>query len=118
MIEIKDNLSKMAENVRIKIRKELQGKTVSLMSDICTKNNRSIFAISAQFIVCGKVQIRSLVLFESDKAYTAIYLANVLRDCLAKYGIEKWQFSCMTTDNGKNVKKWYAILTNWLLRIQ
>lgn len=105
MIEIKEHLSKMAANCRIKIRNELRGKTLALMADICTKNNRSMFGVSAQFICSGKVQIRSLGLFELDQAHTGEYLANVLCDILAKYGIEKWQVICMTTDNGKNMKK-------------
>lgn len=104
-VEIKEYLSKMAENVRIVIKKELKMKPISLMADICTKNNRSMFGLSAQFIVDGKVQIRSLGLIELDKAHTGVYLANVLRDCLAKYEIDKWQVQCMTTDNGKNMKK-------------
>lgn len=105
LTEVKDHLSKMAENVRIRIRQELQGKAICLMADICTKNSRSIFGISAQFIVSGKVQVRSLGLFELDKNHTGVYLAQVLNDCMVKFGIEKWQVFCITTDNGKNVKK-------------
>lgn len=103
--EIKEHLSKMAGKVRTKIRKELRGKNISLMADICTKNNRSIFAISVQFIVCGKVQIRSLGLIELHESHTGEYLAEVLSDCLALFGIERKQVFCMTTDNGKNVIK-------------
>lgn len=95
--EIKEHLTKMAENVRIKI--------ISLMADIGTKNNRSMFGVSAQFVVFGKVHIRSLGLFELDQSHTGVYLANVLRDCLSMYGIEKWQTFCITTDNGKNILK-------------
>lgn len=105
LTEVKNHLSIMAENVRIRIRQELKGKPISLMADICTKNNRSIFAISAQFIVSGKITIRSLGLFELNRAHTGAYLANILNDCLENFGIEKWQVVCITTDNGKNVKK-------------
>lgn len=103
--DVKKHLAKMAENVRTKIRQELNGKIMCIMVDICTKNNRSIYGISAQFIFEGNLKIRCLGMIELEESHTGEYLAGVLVERLAKFGIEKWQILCITTDNGKNVVK-------------
>lgn len=103
MPEIKQQLKKMAEQVRDKIRNELKGKIICAMLDICTKNKRSIMGLSVQFIHNEKVTIRSLGMIELREPHTGKYLAKVLHARLAEYGIAKWQVLCITTDNGANV---------------
>lgn len=103
MPEIKQQLKKMADQVRDIIRNELKRKIICVMLDICTKNKRSILGVSVQFIQNGKVTIRSLGMIELREPHTGKYLAKVLCDRLTEYGIQKWQVLCITTDNGANV---------------
>lgn len=103
--EIKSHLACMAEAVRETIRKALKNKVMSVMADIATKNNRSIFGISAQLIVDGKLKIYSLGMVELLKSHTGIHLAKVLYDTLVNFGIERWQILSITTDNGRNIVK-------------
>lgn len=106
MPEVKQHLKTMAGEVRNEIRRELDGRFVCIMVDLCSKNHRkSIMGISAQFIKDSKVTIRSLGMLLMKRSHTSEYLCEVLRNCLADFGIEKWQVLCITTDNGANVVK-------------
>lgn len=56
----------MGESVRDKIKQEVSGRALSLMLDIGTKNRRSIFGISVQYIIMnGKLRIRSIEFVQS-----------------------------------------------------
>lgn len=103
--EVKNCLKKVAGKVRAKIRRELSHKMVSVTVDIGTRNNRSVFGVSVQFIVGKKLVVRSLGLIELGQRHTGKYLAKVLFDRLKEYGITKRQVISITTDNGKNVVK-------------
>lgn len=102
---VKNHLNEMADAVRDKIKQEVCGRALSLMIDIGTKNHRSIFGISVQYIVNGKLKIRSLGMTELLKSHTAKYLADVVQDRLKLYGIDLRQILTITTDNGANVLK-------------
>lgn len=103
--EVKEWLKKVAGKVRAKIRSEVTKKMVSVMVDIGTKNKRSVFGVTIQFIVGKKLVVRSLGLIELQERHTGKYLSKVLFDRLKEYGIEKRQVISITTDNGKNVVK-------------
>lgn len=103
--QIKQYIHDIAEKVRKKIEFEVKNKMLSILVDITTRNGRSIFGISVQFIVEKKVIVRSLGLIELTKSHTGIYLSRILLQQLKKFGIEKRQIICITTDNGKNVVK-------------
>lgn len=103
--EVKKHLNIMAQSAREKIKREVCGRALSLMMDIGTKNHRSIFGISLQYITNGKLRIRSIGMIELTKSHTAIYLADVVQERLKLYGIDLRQILTMTTDNGANVLK-------------
>lgn len=112
--DVKKHLNEMAECVREKIKQETCGRALSLMMDIGTKNRRSIFGVSLQYISNGKLRIRSIAMKELLKAHTAEYLANVVQERLRLYGIDLRQILTITTDNGANVLKMIKDIDNIL----
>lgn len=105
LFEVKEHLSVMAEEVRTKIKKEVEGRVMSLMVDIGTKNKRSVLAISIQYNINGKLKIRSLGMIELKASHTGKYLADIIIERLKRFKIDKRQILTITTDNGKNVLK-------------
>lgn len=103
--QVKQKLHEMAVKVRDKIKNEVSGRALSLLVDIVTKQKRSIFGVSIQFIKAGKVRVRSIGMIELEESHTGIYLANVICDRLKWYGIDLKQILTVTTDNGANVLK-------------
>lgn len=103
--EVKKHLHKMALAVIAEIGEEVKDRCLSLMVDIATRNNRSIFGASIQFIKDGELKIRSIGMIELNKSHTAIYLADVVSERLEVFGINLKQIITITTDNGSNVKK-------------
>lgn len=70
LLEIKEYLKTTAEKVRAKIRSELTKKLISVMVDIGTRNGRSVFGITIQFIVGNKLVVRSVGLIELEKRHS------------------------------------------------
>lgn len=103
--EVKKELSEMACRVRDKIKEEVHRRALALLIDIGTKNRRSIFAISIQYTVNGRLRTRSIGMIELQQSNTGKYLAGVIRDQLTLFGIDVRQILTITTDNGKNVLK-------------
>lgn len=102
---VKEHLSKMAKNVREKIKAEVKDRPLSLLVDIGTKNKRSILGVSLQYLLVGEVKVRSIGFIELLDRHTGIYLANVIIKRLEELNIKLIQIFSMTTDNGKNVLK-------------
>lgn len=103
--EVKEHLSETANRVRQKIRDEVRGRALALLVDIGTKNRRSIFSISLQYCVNGKVRVRSIGMIELLSSHTAVYLAEIISAQLKIYEIDLRQILTITTDNGSNVLK-------------
>lgn len=105
MPEVKNKLHDMATKVRNKIKNEVQGKPISLLCDIVTKNRRSIFGISIQYIVNGKLRVRSIGMVELLESHTGTHLAAVVVARLKMYEIDLKHILTITTDNGSNILK-------------
>lgn len=103
--EVKQHLNEMAQNVRNKIRGEVRGRALSLLVDIVTKNHRSIFGASIQYIMNGKLKVRSIGVIELLQSHTAVYLAELVIGRLHNFGISLMHILSITTDNGANVLK-------------
>lgn len=86
----------MTEKVRGRIKNEVKGRS---------KQCRSIFGVSIQFVMNGKVGVRSLGMTELLDSRTGVHLAAVLCARLKDYGIDLKQILTVTTDNGANVLK-------------
>lgn len=103
--DVKKHLHEMAKKARKKICESVRDREVSAMIDIVTKNSRSILGVSVQFLIGAQLKVISLGLIELEKAHTGLYLAEVTRECFAKYGIKLRKVITMTRDNGANVVK-------------
>lgn len=103
--EVKKHLHEMAIGVREKIKKETRARPLALLVDIVTKNRRSIFGVSIQYIINGELKVRSIGMIELLKPHTGIYLAEIIYQRLKVYEIDLRQILTITTDNGANVLK-------------
>lgn len=90
--EVKTHLHTMAHKVISKIAEEVKGRPLSLMVDITTKNGRSIFGASIQFIINGKLKIRSIGMVELHRSHTALYLTQIVCERLQLFGIDFAKF--------------------------
>lgn len=105
LTEVKDLMHEMANKVRMKIKEEVNGRILSLLIDIGTKNRRSIFGVSIQYRVNGILKVRSIGMIELCKSHTASFLADLIVKRLKVYDINLKQIITITTDNGANVLK-------------
>lgn len=103
--EVKKHMHEMAAKVRDKLKEEFRGRALSLLGDIVTKNQRSIFGFSVQMIIDGEHKVRSIGMIELHHSHTAVYLADVLCTRLNLYEINLKQIFTITTDNAANVQK-------------
>lgn len=103
--ETKGHMHGMSEKVRIKIKEEVSNRPLSLLVDIVTKNRRSIFGMSIQFICNGQLKVRSIGMIELTESHTAKYLSKVLCRRLEAFELDLKQIISITTDNGSNVLK-------------
>lgn len=110
--EIKDNLTKTAENIRTKIKSEVKGKTLGLMADIVTKHHRSLLVVSIQYMHNGKPKVRSIGLVELHQRISGLYLAEKVIEIMKEYEIETMQIISITTDNGSNIVKMVRDIEN------
>lgn len=112
--EVKKKMQEMASKVRDKIKNEVQGRVLSLMCDIVSKNRRSIFGISIQYIFNGKLRVRSIGMIELHESNTGLNLAAVVCARLKLYDIDLKQILTMSTDNGSNILKMVRDIDNIL----
>lgn len=103
--DVKQLLHEIGNEIRNKIKREVVGRALSLLVDIVTKNNRSIFGVSIQYIHNGKLFVRSIGMIELLQSHTAVYLADVICNRLKVYDIDLKQIITITTDNGSNMLK-------------
>lgn len=105
LTEVKNLLHEIANKIKMKIEEEVHGRGISILVDIVTKNNRSIFGVSIQYRINGELKVRSIGMIELLKSHTAVYLADLIIQRLKVYGINLKQIITITTDNGANVLK-------------
>lgn len=103
--EVKEHLRELANRVRDKIKEEVHDHALCLLVDIVKRNQRSIFGVSIQYMVDGKLKVRSIGMIELEQSHTAKYLANVICERLKIFEIDLKQILTIATDNGKNVLK-------------
>lgn len=103
--EVKDYLSEAAQCIRKQISKEVDGRALSLVVDIGSKNNRSIFGAALQYVFNGKLRVRTICMLELTNRHTGEYLADIVKKILELYNVNLEQILVITTDNGSNVLK-------------
>lgn len=100
---VRDHINYLAKNVIEKIKKETRGNFVSLMADVGTKNRKDILGIALQYIIDGRVIIRSIGMLELTASHTGKYIKDEIVTCLKVFDISPDQVISITTDNGSNM---------------
>lgn len=103
LIEVKKEIHTTANNIREKIRSDVEKKCFSLSADIVSKNNQSILGIYIQYIKDGKMNVRCIGMKKLIQRHTGKYLSTVVRSCLDEYDWKFNQLISITTDNGSNM---------------
>lgn len=101
-IAIKENISYLADEVKKKIKEEINGKFVSLMIDFATKHRKSIMGVNC-IVKNGKIISRSIGMVQSLASNTCANVLNILIELLNSFGIEKSRVISITTDNAPNL---------------
>lgn len=114
----KENIRKMieptAEKCKDKIIKECKNKMVSLKVDAASRMSRSFLGINIQFLIDGKITLRTLAVRELKESHTAEYLKTVIIEVLTSFEINIQQIYTVTSDNGANMIKCTSILQSEL----
>lgn len=105
MSAVKNYIHDTAASIRNKIKNEMMDRFFSIMADGVTKNNRSLLGISAQYVLNGRLIIRSLGLKQLTESHTGEYLSNVIKDCVEKYDCRMNQGIGVTTGSAANMSK-------------
>lgn len=88
--------------VKERIKKELKGKTLSIMFDVCTKSTLSMLGVHAVFMNNNAVVCRSLGTIQIEERHTSVYLADMVYDILAEFCVNLPQIFSVTTDTAYN----------------
>lgn len=102
---VKNYIHNTAASIRNKIKNEMKDRFFSIMADGFTKNNRSFLGISAQYVLNGRLIIRSFGLKQLTESHTGEYLSNVIKHCVEEYDCRMNQAIGVTTDNASNMLK-------------
>lgn len=102
---IKTHVQNKADDMVRGIKKEVNGRFVSVMMDMATRHSRSILGISIQYMLNDDIVVRTLAMDFITSRHTGAEIKKRLLAVLDKYGIQTNQIFAMTTDNGSNMTK-------------
>lgn len=103
-------VAEASEIIRNRIRKEVKGKIVSVLFDVCTISTLSTFGVNVTYMENSKVICRSLGIIKIDERHTAVNLADMLFDLLAKFEIPLTNVFSITTDTARNATNTTQVL--------
>lgn len=115
-VDIVKKVAEMSDKIRARIKTELIGRTVSVMFDVCTIATLSTFGVNVTYMENEEVICRSLGVIKIEKRHTAVNLADMLFDLLAKFGIPLTKVFSITTDTAKNAVNTSDILNTVLAK--
>jgi bifunctional polynucleotide phosphatase/kinase len=107
---IRDKVEGKAKEIRVKIKKDVKNRFVSVKMDCATRLDRALLGINLQFNKKGKIQLYTLAIIEMKQSHTAVNFKQNLLDVFGVFGIKLWQVYSLTTDNGANMLKASRIL--------
>lgn len=111
---IKQFVQNKANDTVERIKKELEGRYVSLMMDMATRHNRSVLGISVQYMLNDDIVVRTLAMDHITTSHSGEDLKGRVLAVMEKYGIEIRQIFAITTDNGSNMLKTTELLNDML----
>lgn len=96
-------IERTAASLREKLKAELKNRSLSIMTDIVTKNHRGILGINAQYYSEGKIHLRTLGMVQMHVRHYAENIRDLIIECLTSYGISMDQVYSYTSDNAANM---------------
>ena len=85
---IREKIGVKANDIRYRIKLEVEHRLVSLKANIVTCRDRSMLGVNLQFISDGKVQLRTLEMKVLKKNHAGFYLKTVFDEVIEQYGIK------------------------------
>lgn len=82
-VAVKTQIRQLKNAIKEEIKREVQGKMIAAMADSATLHNKSIFAISIQYIHEQKLKIRSIAMMTLSVSQTAQNLKVKILECLS-----------------------------------
>lgn len=101
--EIKEYINKIAEKLSKEFSRLFDGRYISLMLDVGSKNNNSVLGISAQYIDKCKPIIHTIGMTVLNESHKSQNLSKKTNDCLKSFDIQCDHVISMTTDNAYNM---------------
>lgn len=99
-------LEAIANMIRKKISDELKNETFSILTDIATKNMRSILGVNTCCVINDKTVIRTISMQQITHRHTSDNIANdIIRLMEEEYQLEPDQVYAFISDNAYNVVK-------------
>lgn len=114
-IDRKNIVAQVAEQsslIKNYIARELKGKTLSFMFDVCTISTLSMLGVNVTFMKDAEVVCRSLGTIQIGRRHTSVNLADMLYDILSEFGLTLFNVFTLTTDTAKN-----AVATSKILNL-
>lgn len=104
---IKKKLVNKANDVKENITQKLKNKLFFLKVDLCSRLNRSILGINAQYFDSNSKKIGVITLSQQETTlkHTALNISSLLSETLNKYNLSMMQVIGITTDNASNMIK-------------
>ncbi|XP_062703027.1 uncharacterized protein LOC115256375 [Aedes albopictus] len=99
----------IANRVRAALGKEMKNILLSLKVDSASRFHRHILGINVQYVLDGKIVIRTLGMVEIKERQTAAFLKEKILDVIQSYGMSIEQIFSVTVDNGLTPKIWEFI---------
>lgn len=106
---MKSRLTKRANEMKVKIKTEVKGKSIGLMIDIAQRQSRSVLGVNISYILHDSIIIRTIGMHTLRKSQTAPELLSIIRKNLNDFEIKIDEISSYTTDNAKNMTKCVAL---------
>lgn len=100
---VKSHMNNISSEIRQHIMNETKGLLVSVMIDTATRCNRAILGINIQYVIDGRIVVRTLKMLRLTESHTGKSLAHAVIDTLKEFNINACQIYSQTTDNGANV---------------
>lgn len=107
---ILEEVEKVSEIVRNRIKAEMAGNLICVMIDICTKGTLSVLGINATYDVNDETVCRSLGIIPMDVRHNAVNIAVMVYDILKDFNVSlEWVFA-LCSDNAKNTRNSSEVL--------
>jgi hypothetical protein len=107
---IQQSIHDFSDQVREAVKKELEGRIVSLKADIVSKYGQSVLGLNVQFVGDGELKIRTLGMVSLEERHTGEYIAEIVQKTIERFGLKVEQIYTFTTDNGANMLAAASIL--------